>query len=583
MRKSSATGDNPPRWDLTRIYPGIDSPELADDKEMVSHLVRAFYRAHEGKVAFFSGEKLAQAVEKYEKICQILDKIKGYIYLLEKDDKNNFTRTASCKKWAAAMENEISFFSREIGGMQEADLMTKLVVPGLARYAPWLARQRAGKDQLLPAEIERAVYSHRTRNMEAWYRVYLETLADIEREPDRQKKGALLKKASARVALVYNVLIKNMALDAALEVHEPVERAAHLENGLSPEVAEMMFTTVKASFVRLSHRFHAREAGQEESGTADANEDYSWDEARRLVLRSLRKFSSRFSRIAGRIFDEGRIDAEPRRGKETGAFSLPMGPGCLPFIQLTFTGKVEDVVTSLGHELGHGVHQVLAEKAQGMFLSDIPTVIAETASIFTEMLIFEELLKSTKDPEARKNLLEAHIDNMLSTGLFQLSFYDFERRVHTERKNGELSAERISDIWVETQVEYYGPSVALDDHDRYGWIMVSHFFDTPFYVHSYSFAQMTVNALFQEYKAAREQGPAAALDFANNFTRLLETGMTRNIREMFEPFGLDPGKAEFWEAGLSLIEQYLNDLEACDVKKPEARPKPSARKTFDPK
>jgi oligoendopeptidase F len=304
---------------------------------------------------------------------------------------------------------------------------------------------------------------------------------------------------------------------------------------------------------------------------------YTFDEARKIILRAFKKFSPKFERVARKFFDENHIDAQPRPDKETGAFSLATGPNNLPYIFMTYTGGIEDLIT-LGHELGHGVHQVLAEKARGLFLSEMSTTVSETASIFAEMVVFEELLRSEKDPARKKKLLMDKTEGMILNGLQQLSYYDFEMRVHEERKKGELTAEQISDIWVDTQKQYFGPSVQTDEYDRYYWMVVPHFYDSPFYVYSYSFAQILVSGLYQVAKTAEKEGQAAKEEFVENYIGLLETGITRNFYEMFQPFDLDPETPEFWQHGLSLIDKYLNELEKLDGQPnlkavPQSKPK----------
>jgi oligoendopeptidase F len=235
----------------------------------------------------------------------------------------------------------------------------------------------------------------------------------------------------------------------------------------------------------------------------------------------------------------------------------------MPYIFMTYTGGIEDLIT-LGHELGHGVHQVLAEKARGLFLSEMSTTVSETASIFAEMVVFEELLRQEKDAVVKRKLLMDKTEGMILNGLQQLSYYDFEMKVHEERKAGELSVDRICDIWEQTQREYFGPAVKMDEYDRYYWMVVPHFYDSPFYVYSYSFAQVLVSGLYQVYKASEKEGQAAKEEFVENYIGLLETGITRNFYEMFQPFDLDPETAEFWQHGLSLIDKYLTDLEKTD-------------------
>jgi len=586
----------PPRWNLADLYDGVAAAELLADREEVERLITAFREPYEGKIAWLSGAELGAAIEKYERLEMLRHKIACYLMLLESEDRDRFAETKALKDWADGMESKVMFFSREIGSMKEADLMTKLVAPELAQYAPWIAQLRAGHNHLLAEDVGQASERYKSVNTDAWRRLYADIVAGLRVEDKgelvsfedlrqrardeggsleaRQRIGAVLKRESGRVALIYNVLARDLAIESGLKGHLRPDQDMHLENGLDPAMVDTMFDAVKSSFTRLSHRFYAWKAGKLGQGSikiaslhdaspADPDEadiSFSWDESRRLVLRAFGKFSPKLSRIARKFFEKGHIDAEQRERKESSPFMLSAGPGNLPFILINFEGDMDGVVSCLGHELGHGIHQVLAEKAQGMFLSNMSTDVAETASIFAEMLVFEELLRGEKNARLREDILEELVGNMLGNALQQLSYYGFERRVHAEIKNGELDAEKISDIWIETQKEYYGPSVELDEYERYYWMLVPHFFSTPFYVHSYSFAQLAVSALFQEYKKAGQQGEKAAERFMQDYIELLETGMTRNFREMFAPFGLNPELPEFWEGSLSLLDRYLNDL-----------------------
>ena len=607
-----------PRWNLAQLYSAIDAPELLADQEKIDSLVGEFREAYADGVTYLSGAELGQAIAEYEEIEALRFKISSYMELLEADDHDNFAKTAPLKKWAADVMGDISFFSLEIGAMKESDLMTKLVAPELAQYAPWIARQRPEHSDALPGDLENLGYKYGEINADAWLRLYVETMSDLridhngeavtleelrkraraqdspaeEKTAARQKMGAALKQKSPQLALVYNVIIRDMAIDAGLKKHHRPDQDVHLGNGLSQETVDSMFQAIKASFTQLSHKFYAWKAGQRgaevmtaaqlsEDGADGGARTYSWEESRRLVLRSFKKFSPRFARIARKFFDENHIDAEPRQRKNPGGFCMPAGADRFPFILVNFNGKADDVST-LGHELGHGIHQALAEKARGMFLAETTTAVSETASIFAEMLVFEELFRSEKAPQLRRGLLAERIENMLGNALQQFSYYDFERRVHLEGKNGELSAERISAIWIETQKEYYGPSIAFDEYNRYSWMTVPHFFETPFYVHSYSFAQIAVSALFQEYKKALQQGPGIVAEFVENYTEMLETGITRNLYETFSPFGLDPELPEFWESGLALINKYLDELIQHDDKKPAPKTKAPAKKPPPP-
>lgn len=610
--------DNLPRWNLNDLYPGLASAEIEADKREIDLRAAKFKEDYEGYVGYLSGAELGEAIAEYEAIENMRQKITCYVTLMEADDLNNFAKTENLKKWDSAAGGQIGFFEAEVAAMAERDLMTKLGAPELAHYAPWVARIRASNSDLLDDDVESMSGEFQSVNREAWRRLYYETLNAIRVEVDgkkysidevheamagapleerqimRDKIGDALESHGKRMALIYNTMIKDTLIDMELRKFARPDEGENTGNALSPEIVDTMTETVKASYSKLSHRFYAWKAKQHgvevmkrpqlsmELPDASKKEDsgvYDFDEARRIILRAFKRFSPKFSRIAKKFFDTNHIDAQPRPEKETGAFSMPTGPDNFPYVFMTYTGGIDDLVT-LGHELGHAVHQVLAEKKRGLFLSEMSTAISETASIFAESLVFDEILSKEKDTAVKKDLLVEKVEGMLLNSLQQLSYYDFEMKVHEARKKGELSVEEISDIWLQTQKDFFGPSVETDKYDRYYWMVVPHFFDSPFYVYSYSFAQNLVSGLYQAYKTAEAEGPEARDEFVENYIELLETGITRNVYEMTSPFDLDPETPEFWEKGLSLIDKYLTVLEKMD-EEPKAVPK--AKKDSVPK
>lgn len=615
-----AVNDNLPRWNLGDLYPGLASAEIEADKQEVERRAEKFRKEYEDGVAYLSGEDLGEAIAEYEAIENIRQKITCYVSLMEADDLNNFSKTEGLKKWNDAQGETLGFFESELGAMKERDLMTKLGAPALAHYAPWIARIRASNSDLVDGGVESMSGEFRSVNREAWRRLYYETLSGIRVEVDGKKLtvdevhevisggeltlekrkelrgriGDALEAHGKRMALIYNTMVRDTLIDMELRKFARPDQEENTANALSPEIVDTMTKTVKASYARLSHRFYAWKAQQHgvevmpraqlamdlPDAPKEGGPDYDFDSARRTILRAFRKFSPKFARIAQKFFDFSHIDARPRPEKETGAFSMPTGPDNMPYVFMTYTGSLDDLVT-LGHELGHAVHQVLAEKKRGLFLSEMSTAISETASIFAESLVFDEILDKEKDPAVRKDLLVEKVEGMLLNSLQQLSYYDFEMKVHAARKKGELSVEDISDIWIQTQKDYFGPAVETDKYDRYYWMVVPHFFDSPFYVYSYSFAQNLVSGLYQAYKAAEKEGQAAREEFVENYIGLLETGITRNVYEMTAPFDLDPETPAFWEKGLSLIDKYLNQLEKMDSQ-PQAAPK-AAKKPKGPK
>lgn len=597
--------DNLPRWSLDDLYPGLFSKALEDDKQAIDTRAAQFAQDYEGTIAYLSGPELAEAIREYEAIENIRQKITCYIQLMEADNLNNFSRTEGLKKWQDEAGGVTAFFEAEIAEMKERDLMTRLSTPELAHYAPWIARVRAGVTSGVDADVDSMSNEFSSVNREAWRRLYSETLNGLRVDVDgkkitldeahelmgadgatvetrreiRQKIGDALQASGKRFGLIYNTMMKDTLTDMELRGQTRPDHAENTANALTPEVVDTLTKTVKTSYSKLSHRYYAWKAQQLgvevmeraqvglplPDSPKEVENGYGFDDARKTILRAFRKFSPKFARIAQKFFDRKHIDAQPRPDKETGAFSMPTGPHNFPYVFISYTNDLDSLVT-LGHELGHAVHQALAEKKRGLFLSEMSTAVSETASIFAEMLVFEELLSKEKDPAAKKDLLAGKVEGMILNGLQQLSYYDFEMKVHAARKKGELGVEEISDIWEQTQKEYFGPAVETDKYDRYYWMVVPHFFDSPFYVYSYSFAQNLVSGLYQSFKAAEQEGPEARAEFVENYIELLETGITRNLYEMTRPFDLDPETPEFWEKGLSLIDKYLNDLEKLDEK-----------------
>ncbi len=280
-----------------------------------------------------------------------------------------------------------------------------------------------------------------------------------------------------------------------------------------------------------------------------------WAQARDTVLEAYRGFTPQMASIAERFFEQGWIDAPMRPGKASGAFSHPVVPSAHPYVLMNFYGKPRDVMT-LAHELGHGVHQVLAAK-QGALMADTPLTLAETASVFGEMLTFRKLLASAPDAARRKTMLASKVEDMLNTVVRQTAFYTFERQVHTARREGELTADDIGRIWLDVQSESLGPAIRFGEGYETYWCYVSHFIHAPFYVYAYAFGDCLVNSLYAVYEQAQE-------GFAERYLRMLEAGGTLRHKELLAPFGLDASDPAFWDKGLSVIRGFIDELEAME-------------------
>jgi oligoendopeptidase F len=366
--------------------------------------------------------------------------------------------------------------------------------------------------------------------------------------------------------LITNTLAKDKEISDRWRGFTDVADARHLANRVEPEIVEALAAAVKASFPRLSHRYYALKAkwfGKAQLEYWDRNaplpqiatRTFAWNEAKTTVLSAYGGFSPPMAEIAERFFVKNWIDAPVRPGKAPGAFAHPTVPSVHPYLLLNYMGKPRDVMT-LAHELGHGVHQVLAAP-NGPLLAPTPLTLAETASVFGEMLTFQALLTATSSPSERWALLAAKVEDMINTVVRQIAFYSFERRVHLERRNGELTSERLGAIWLEVQAESLGPAIKLGPGYETFWTYISHFIHAPFYVYAYAFGECLVNSLYAVYQQS-------AAGFAERYLAMLSAGGTKHHEELLRPFGLNARDPAFWQGGLGVIEQLIDELEGLE-------------------
>lgn len=585
-----------PLADLSHLYTGLDSAEINNDRAGIEERVQDFHALYAGKISSLSGRELARAIKDYEEIESRRALISSYVALLEMDGKGAYAQTEPIKNWNGQVETVLSFFRAEIGEMKELDLMPKLSDPALARHASWIAGVRSLYGYGTEPDVAEYYQDHARASRTAWMRLYHETLGDMrflhegKEEPldsfearaydqdpvkckaARDEIARVLKSQGKRMAQILNVLIKDKQVADDKRGFARDDAETNLLNRLDDRIVDAMVNAVVQSYPRISHRYFEMEARAEEMARgisvtdsfnkAAEDDRIAWPGAKGFVLRAFNRFSSRFSRIAKKFFDEDYIDAEPRAGKFSGAFTLSSGRYGHPYIFMHYNGEIADVVT-LAHELGHGIHDRLAERKHGALGTEIPTVVAETASIFAEMIVFNELLRREKDPEERNGILQYRLENMIESVHREVSYYDFEKKVHAARKEGELTVEEISDIWLSTRKDYLGPAAKLDDFERYSWMTVTHFFDTPFYVYSYAAAQLIVIALHEESLKNPESKA-----FAKKYTEMLEAGSTKNMDELMHDFGFDLKDPSFWKKSLKLMEGWVASLDGKVV--PEA-------------
>lgn len=583
-----------PEWNLDDLYPSTDGPEITKDMDWLGVECPAFASDYEGKLADLDAAGLLNCILRYEKIQSVMGRVMSFAGLRYYQN----TTDADRGKFMADMQGAITdlstpmvFFSLELNRVDDAQLDAMLAADaGLARYKPILDQIRAMKPYQLSDELEKFLHDQSVVGATAWNRLFDETMAglvfDIDGEDmsleatlnllsdaDRAKREtgarALVKVFQGNISLfarITNTLAKEKEVEDRWRGLPTPQTGRHLANQVEPEVVEALRNAVVAAYPKLSHRYYALKAkwlGLETMEMWDRNaplpdEDSAavqWDDARAMVMEAYADFSPEMAKIAEPFFDKGWIDAGVKPGKAPGAFAHPTVTDAHPYVMLNYLGKQRDVMT-LAHELGHGVHQVLAAE-QGELLSSTPLTLAETASVFGEMLTFRKLLENATDPAQRKRLLAGKVEDMINTVVRQIAFYDFECKLHAARSEGELTPDQINEIWMSIQSESLGPVFNFMEGYETFWAFIPHFIHSPFYVYAYAFGDGLVNALYAVYA---EGDP----DFQTKYFDMLRAGGSKHHKELLAPFGLDASDPKFWDKGLGLISSMIDELEAME-------------------
>src|SRR6266851_594262 len=593
---AGAAGDlgSLPEWDLADLYPGRDSAELRRDLAASESAAAALRERYEGKLATLSGAALGGAIASYERLQETLGRIMSYAYLVYAGDMGDaeigrFFQTM--QERVNAITSTILFFTLELNRIDDEVLEAQLKDPALAHYAPWLRDTRTFRPFQLADDLEKLLHEKSIAGRAAWIRLFDETMAGLRfpwadgkaltsaevlhllsdhdratRQKAAEILGEVLQQNVRNFALITNTLAKDKEIEDRWRGFKRPISSRNLSNFVEDEVVDALIAAVRGAYPALSHRYYRLKAkwfGVERLDFWDRNaplpdEDdrvIPWPEAQRTVLEAYGAFSDELATIGSRFFTGRWIDAPVRPGKAPGAFAHPTVPSVHPYLLLNYMGKQRDVMT-LAHELGHGVHQILAG-AQGALMSDTPLTLAETASVFGEMLTFRALLAAERDPQRRKVMLAGKVEDMLNTVVRQIAFVEFERRVHDERRAAELTPDRINEIWLEVQRESLGPALKLDGLYKYYWTYIPHFIHSPFYVYAYAFGDCLVNSLYAVYQDG-------ARGFAEKYLAMLRAGGTLRHQELLAPFGLDAADPAFWQKGLSVIASFIDELEAID-------------------
>jgi len=577
-----------PRWDLSDLV--SDPRQIPQKLGTCAAEAKAFKKKYEGKLEKLSPAAFGQAIADYERLSAKIGRVGGYAHLdreTKLDDPKAGQLYQTVMERATDISTDTLFFTLEINKIPDAVLKKKLSDKTARRYKPWLDAVRAFRPHQLSDDIEKTLHERDVTGHAAWVRLYDETcarlrfdvrgksltLADtlhlmMSRDGDRRKAAALalekgLEENIQTFSLILNTIAKEGDIDDRQRKFKSPIASRNLENQVEDEVVEALAHAVRSEYKNLAHRYYKLKAkwlGVKKLDHWDRNaplpfaadRKIPWREAKQDVLAAYGGFHPDMERIAAKFFDGNWIDAAPRAGKDSGAFSASTVPEVHPYILMNYRGTVDDVMT-LAHELGHGIHQTLAAP-QGHLMCDTPLTLAETASVFGEMLAFRSFLKRETNPKTRAAVIAEKVEDMLNTVVRQIAFHTFETGVHAARKEGELTPDQIGEIWMKAMQESLGPAFSFTPGYRHFWTYVSHFYQSPFYVYAYAFGDCLVNALYAVYQDS-EKG------FADKYLELLKAGGTKRYDALLAPFGLDARDKRFWKKGLSVISGLIDELE----------------------
>ena len=586
-----------PEWDLGDLFPAPDSPELHKAIERAHSNAAIFEANYKGKLLAkgYDGAFLAAAIRDYEAASDLLGRIGTFAFLHYAGNQQDPARAklfGDVQSQLTQVFNVFIFFELELNQIPDEQLAVALQNAELAHFKPWLEDLRKEKPYQLDEKLELLFNEKSLTASAAWNRLFSDTITALrfevngenlsleptlnlllEADEAKRQAGA---EALARTfqeniqtfTLITNTLVKDKEISDRWRGFEDIADSRHLSNRVEGPVVQALVDAVRDSYPRLSHRYYkmkARWLGKEVMPHWDRNaplpdkpeRTIKWPEAQEIVLTAYAGFAPQMADIARDFFDKRWIDAPSRPGKAPGAFSHPVTPSAHPYVLLNYLGSSRDVMT-LAHELGHGVHQVLAAK-QGYLLSQTPLTLAETASVFGEMLTFKTLLGDAADAKERKALIAGKVEDMLNTVVRQIAFYEFERKVHLARREGELTSDNINELWMSVQAESLGSGVEFKPGYEVFWTYIGHFIRTPFYVYAYAFGDCLVNSLYALYEEAHP-------DFVNKYFELLSAGGSKHHSELLAPFGLDATQPEFWHKGLSMISRMIDELEEIEHK-----------------
>ena len=580
-----------PIWNLKDLYPSQNDKKLIKDLKIIKSNTTKFEKKYVNKIKSLSAEHLFQAIIELEKIDILMDRILSYAHLLVAENGNNEKNKIFYQQMQEMITNyasSIIFFVLELNQIDNK-LLTKLFKnQNLKIYKNWITNKRSFKPYQLDLKIEKILQDKSITSHSAWIRLFDDIIASLKfsfktkqlssaqifnflsdtKETNRKLAAKSVGKVLGDNIKIFSSITNTLAKDKSInddwrKLPNPIS-ARNLSNVVEDSVVDSLVNSVVDSYPKLSHRYYTLKAkwfkkkhlmywDRNAPLPFQSSKIFTWKEARNTVIEAYSEFNSDIGIIIKKFFDEKWIHSPVLDGKSPGAFAASTVSSVHPFILVNFQGKTRDVAT-LAHELGHGVHQYLAGKNQSHFNASTPLTLAETASVFGEMLTFKSILKQVNSQKERKALLANKVEDMLNTVVRQIAFFEFEREVHTLRKKSELSTDKICSIWMDVQKNSLGPAIKYEDEYKYFWSYIPHFIHSPFYVYAYAFGDCLVNSLFSNYEKGLK-------DFDIKYINLLKSGGSKKYDELFKPFNLDLSKKTFWKQGLLVIENLIDELE----------------------
>ena len=580
-----------PVWNLKDLYESPKAKNLNNDLNQLRRITKKFEKKYTYKITKLSPSQLLKAIIELENIDIKIDKIMSYAHLLVAEDGNNEKNKIFYQQMQEQITNiasSIVFFSLELNEVSNAKLNKIYADKKLEPYKNWIKNIRKFKPYQLDVKTEKLLQEKSITSRSAWVRLFDDTIASLKfpfkgknlssaeifnflsdkKESNRKKSAEVVSGVLKDNISLFTSITNNLAKDKSINdkwrgLPSPVS-SRNLSNVVEDEVVEALTETIKENYPKIAHRYYKIKAKWFKKKSLmywDRNAPlpfqsqsiYSWKDARQIVSDAYSNFDQRAGNIVNKFFDNSWIHAPVIAGKSPGAFAASTVPSVHPFILVNYQGKARDIAT-LAHELGHGIHQYLAGRKQTYFNSSTPLTLAETASVFGEMLTFKSLLSITKKENERKGLLANKVEDMLNTVVRQIAFFEFEKRIHDQRKIKELSVNEICKIWIDVQKQSLGPSIKFNDDYKYFWSYIPHFIHSPFYVYAYAFGDCLVNSLFNVYESKLPK-------FEDKYITLLESGGSNTYDKLLKPFGLNPKKKDFWQKGVNVIESLIDQLE----------------------